>query len=351
MSLRAKVLAGGVLLGAVILGVAITAHYLAKEKALEYKRALQARGEKMTFAELRPAVTAEAASRAQALVTAVNQLGDVEADLTNFPTVMRSLGPGLAQVAWKQDPLPTYYSSNVWPDFARTLDEKQEPLAAIRGLLASPGVAFNLDYSQGFKLTMPHLARLKSAAVWLSGATIRELHAGQLDRAEQNLEALSALRSQQGEPMMWAKEVRLKTDCIAFNTTWEALQCPDWTEEQLRKLQAAWSSADWVNQAEAALAMQRLWDEQALATVRSDHSVIVCPDCGKTGPAEVAELGRQLLKQPMDGLKEIAARYPLYWWWVWWQSYDDELMSLQYLQAGIESVRAMRQHQLFGAAL
>jgi hypothetical protein len=67
--------------------------------------------------------------------------------------------------------------------------------------------------------------------------------------------------------------------------------------------------------------------------------------------ASLAQLGQELLDNPKSGLRNFAHRYPGYWGWKCWQSYDDELAHLQLLQASVEAVRKAGRERALGPAL
>ncbi len=256
-------------------------------------------------------------------------------------------------MAWKEAELPTMESSNLWPGLSRMVAEKQGQLDALRAALATPQMMFDLDYSQEANLQLGHLSTIKGVAQWLSAATILDLHEGRLTNAWGNVMAMSALVAHSPEePLMISELVRIATGGIALSATWEALQCPAWQEEQLSSLQAAWESVDLLGQAVSVFAMERPFVESSLANRRRSYSAIgsFSGAAGPTGFGELAEMGKELLDNPKDGLRDFAHRYPGYWLWRWWQSYDDELASLESLQAGIEAVQAARQQNEFASA-
>ncbi|HWX20368.1 MAG TPA: hypothetical protein VN578_10760 [Candidatus Binatia bacterium] len=71
---------------------------------------------------------------------------------------------------------------------------------------------------------------------------------------------------------------------------------------------------------------------------------------GGSALSELAELGKGVLENPRAGLKAIVYRYPGYWAWKWWQSYDDELANAQMVQASLEAARKARQEKALGRA-
>jgi hypothetical protein len=353
---RRKAIAALVML-AIILGWPVASHYRAKHRVAAYKRQLITQGEKMSVQENTPPPRVVGENGAVSLQSALWTIGSI--NYTNQPPVMRSLVPGRALVAWQQAALPTEDSTNVWPDLAEDLERKSDALEEIRTALGKPTLVFNLDYSQGFHMTFAPLAQIKGAAQWLSAATALELHEGRVTNALDNLSAMTALVSHyKDEPLMISSLVRIAIAAITVNTVWEALQSSHLTEEQLARLQADWEAVDFLTQAEAALAMERAMSEKYLADLRaSPRSLLAAmnPMGGGVSPGsgldELMELGKGVLDDPRQGLKELLHRYPGYWGWKWWWSYDDELAQMQYVQADLIALRELRKEKCFAPAL
>ncbi len=332
----------------------VTAHYRAKWRLADYKRRLQAAGERLTFAQLIPNPRTDGPNGAWSLQTASGRLNSAE--LTNLPPTMKWVAPGRAIVSWREDPLPTIDSSNVWPALSQAVNRQRETVTEIRAALESPVLSFDLNYQQGFSLPLPHLAPLKGAAQWLAATMLVELHQGHPTNAWENLRALTALMQRfRNEPLVISELVRVAIGQIALNATWEALESTGWPDEQLAENQAAWQSVDLLTQADSALAMEQLLGEQAFAQWRRSYASIGFMN-GSGGPAssgltELAEMGKELVHDPGEGLKSLARRYPRYWNWKWWQSYEDELANIQACQAGIRAMRTAREEQALGPAL
>src|SRR5439155_16469605 len=70
-----------------------------------------------------------------------------------------------------------------------------------------------------------------------------------------------------------------------------------------------------------------------------------------SGLDELVELGKDVLEDPSKGLKELLRRYPGYWGWKWWWSYDDELAQMQYVQADLIALSELRKEKCFAPAL
>jgi hypothetical protein len=220
--------------------------------------------------------------------------------------------------------------------------ENQEALADLRAALQRPVLAFDLDYSQVPNLPIVHLTKLKEPAYWLSWATVLDLHEGRASDAWANLKALCVLvKWDREQPLTRSVLVRIIIYQIAISASWEALQSPDLVEEQLLELQALWEPMEFLSQTEAALEMDRAMSPLEFAEERQSYSRLYAAanygGSGKSGLAELRELGQNVLEDPKEGAKAIVRRYPGYWAWKWWQSYDDELADAEALQACLES--------------
>lgn len=329
------------LIGAALLalgGLPVAAHYRAKGRLQAYKLHLQASGEKLTVAELRPALSPEAIATAADLTAAA---GGFRASYSNAP-LMRLLAPARALAACRQPELPTDESTNIWPGLALLCDQAEAPLEQIRAVLSeAPNFGYNLDYNSGANLLLPHLPRIKAAAQWLSlGATVK-LHQGNFGAAFQDLDALTRLSVQfSQESLLISELVRLAVAAIGINTTWEALQFPEWRDDQLQTLQSRWQSADLLAQAETALAMERLFSEALFTNGRQSFAGVNFQPSGvSSGLSELTEIGKQVLENPSEGFRAALHRYPGYWAWKYWQSYEDEMLNDLVHQAAIDAAR------------
>ncbi len=334
----------------------VAAHYRVKSRLAEYKRQLEASGEKLRIAELAPLPFPEGVRASGTLLMSAVGLGAIAPPASNQPPMMKFLAPGHALAASRQNILPTQESTNVWPGVDAMLARREDVLAQIRAALEAPVLSFDLDYQQGYELLLPHLVRLKSVALWLSAAAMLDLHEGQTTNAWENLVAMSALvQRYQEEPIAISELVRIAMGAITVNAAWEALQSPAGTEEQLEWVQTSWESMDLMTQAESVLAMARAVDGTGFAAWRKSYPALAASGLGGgtagSGLAELAQLGKDVIDDPKQGLKALVTRYPGYWAWKGWQSYDEELAAAQVIQAALETVRAARQGEALGEAL
>src|SRR5437867_882644 len=346
------ILGGGV--ACLVLILPIVAHYHAKGHLATFKAQLRKQGERLRISELKSALSADDLNGADALMTAANRLRP-SSPSSNTPPLMRRTSAGRALVAWKQENLSNGEVSNVWASLSRSLADTWEPLQEIAELLEGNSLGFNLSYEQGFSLMLPQLTRLKGAAQWLSAVAVLELHEGRTSNAWQTIGALTALvERNKNESLMICELVRIAISSIAVATTWEALQANGWRDQELKELQGAWASVDFLSQTEAALAMERAMGEKTFEVGRGSYAMISAGFSGASAASSLAELkqlGQDVIDNPKEGLRNMARRYPGYWHWKWWQSYDDELANAEIIQASLEAVRAAKKERFFWPAL
>lgn len=342
---------------AVGVGWPVTSHYRAKSRLARYEAGLKATGEKLTIDELAPPPAPEAFNATLDLVSIVGFLSRGGAVITNYPPVMKYAGPGKALVGWQQPVLPNSDTTNVWPGLHQEIESNRSTIAGLRDAIrGAPSLAFDLNYRQGASMLLPHLSTIKSGAQWLSVATVLDLHEERVSDAMEELQALVELGGKQGrEPIMIVELVRLAICSIAIATTWEALESPTCSEKSLSALQNSWEKVELLTQADSALRMERAFASKGYAQARASASMaasLFSPAGRPTSAmAELEEFGKEVLQNPRAGLKAFFGRYPAYWVWRWWQSYDDELASAQVTQAGIEALRRARREKIPGPAL
>src|SRR6266536_5446869 len=140
-----------------------------KRALRSYKVELAQKGERLLTTELAPPVSAEANQAANRLVQAASQLpqnGPVL--LMNPPPMMRLVAAGKAMVGWRQPAIRNTMQTNLWEELEADLAANAGVLSEIREELQTDPIRWNLDYQQGFNLLLPHLAKLKGVARWLS---------------------------------------------------------------------------------------------------------------------------------------------------------------------------------------
>jgi hypothetical protein len=337
-------------------------HNLRAKQALRaFKAGLIAKGEKLTIEELTPPAHPEAQRAANDLMQASWQLRAGLVVPNNLPRAMGLVVPGKASVGSKQSGIGDANKTNTWDELAEDLKMNAAPLERIREALESPRFDININYKMGFNVPLGSLARHKSVAHWLSAATLNDLHAGRLNEAAANLNALlSLVNASRDERLIINQLVRIAIAAIGIPPTWEALQADGWTDAQLAGIQQSWAALEFLQPMEQALAMSRAMDIELFDRLRNSSAErrqwfsgnafggSAAPP-GTPTPTNIAEVPDFALEWSKDRLSTLDsfARENA-WRWLW--SYDDELRLVQTLQVNLEIPRRARLSGSFASA-
>jgi hypothetical protein len=207
-------------------------------------------------------------------------------------------------------------------------------LAEVKSLLDEPVLFARLDYRQGFNLLLPHLAHLKRFGQCLGGGVAVSLHAGQLETAKEHLiDVLATAKLLEKESVIVSQLVRVALVSIAVTGTWQALQCPGWTDAQLLELQRSWQSVQLLPQLVSALEMERAVTLEVFASMRrSGTTISSMMGSGPSNPGNTNS-GSDLFSRIVT--QNIMA--PI---WQWSFSYEDERHYLQTMQNLLDVTRA-----------
>jgi hypothetical protein len=306
--------------------------------ALElYKSELRARGEKLALVDLPHSRTAGTNASLARLMAAVGSIGSVRLQVHPVNLEPRKfVGPGRAWVIWKDDApfrgqRPKTGPPANWNDFALEVDGLSNELAEVRASLREP--APDLGPRKGLlrgPVAVNNYVAIRTAALWLMGASLAELHRGRREAALQNLEALASLaRVDRDEYTVVSQMIRSAVTSLGTATTWEALQLPDWTEPELARLQCAWESIDLLEGLENALVAERasgveLWSKLRQSSGSQMRSALYPGGGGASGLEAFAEDCLLLPAYRMTSINE------------------DELFRLQSIQAAVTALRSVR---------
>ncbi|PYK58043.1 MAG: hypothetical protein DME21_16375 [Verrucomicrobia bacterium] len=336
-------------------------NFRARQALAAHKAELVAQGEKLTVEELMPPSSPEARRAANDLMQAAWQLRQGSVVPNNLPKAMVFVSPGKASVGWRQSGIRDDKKTNTWDELAEDVNMNGAALEQIRETLKTPQFDMNLNYKMGFNLLLPHVAKLKSVAQWLSAATENDLHAGRLNEAATNLNTLISLANAfREERLIISQLVRMAITAIAISPAWESLQADGWTDAQLAELQKNWESLEFLQPMEHALEMERAMGIEAFERLRNSDAErrqffngnFLGGGSGSPGPAtpasiaEVPEFALEWSKEHLSSLSTFAGETA--WLRLW--SYDDELRYVQTLQAMLEVPRRARRAQSFISA-
>jgi hypothetical protein len=200
------------------------------------RRALRQQGFKTDLADFDFSATAECCARAEALT---------DVPRSREPVLMVAEGSNSAAVLWKEASLPETEGQQLLPAIEETLEESKTELDAARDAALSGPLRFPLEARQGPTMLLPHLAALKNDAQLLGARAIVELRNEKREAAWTDLLAVTRLVSAWNpEPAEVSHLVRFNCVGTAFDVTWQVLQAPGWSDQQLLSLRREWEAVD-----------------------------------------------------------------------------------------------------------
>lgn len=235
---RRLFLVGLALLVAVPAFVLVLEHARGARQLADTLAELQARGEILDLSRLVPPAAPAGSNGLATLIAATDPLKDPS---QLFPPPFIIVAPGravstLTLDSWSGD----RRSTNTWADVERWTAEHAADLDLLRAALELPLRRPTLDWQMGSKMTLPHLARYKSAIVALSISASEMARRGDLEAAANELHNLTVLEKDlETDPLLIGHLVRVACSSIANSRLWSIAQARDWTEPQLARLQQA----------------------------------------------------------------------------------------------------------------
>jgi hypothetical protein len=301
-----------------------------------YKKALIAKGEKLTIAELAPPPSANPSNGAEAFMQFMSNYTPP----ADYPPMMKLVAPGLAAIGSTNDAalLTNHYAENI------------RKMAELRTTLNMAILDFDLDYSKGFHLLLPHLDQLKRTEKLAAGSAMQALYAGNYSEVRSDLlTAADLIRLFPNEPFMISDLVRIAMAQIAISATWEALQSGEWTDPQLAELEQKWNGVNFFNGCEQTLSRERAEAIAGMKELReTSYSNFVAATTmpwggsGNSGSTTIQAAIQEKMRQLYDRSQ--------YWQWKSSWSYDEELFCLQLSEAELESARSANSTGSFAPA-
>src|SRR5882724_10538641 len=200
----------------------------------EYQAELRTKGEKLTYSELTRSRSTNGNSSLDALTNAVARIrpGLLYPGSLELRHLVR---PGYARILWMESSpaANSNHSGNAvsWEDFAAELETNSVAMEEIRQALKDPAADSGSHTGLLQASVSSILIASRSAAQWLSGSVLQDLHEGSRQLALQDLVALASLaRLNRDEYTFVSQMIRMAIARLGLAATWEALQAPDWTE-------------------------------------------------------------------------------------------------------------------------
>jgi hypothetical protein len=321
-----KIFLAVAVLVALMAGGLVVSYRTGKSDLEKWKARMRAKGEKLSLQELVPSGKSRTNDPIHALLEAVDQLQVTVVHPGEIPG-MAIATPGHARVAWQEEALLWGRGRTCsWPRFEAQFEQAQDALEQLREVLKDPPPDSGANYQNLSSSPAGQLVGIRKAVQWLWGATLNELHRGNLDGASSNLHALlGAARLHEEQWILVDQMIRVAITRLATSSTWEALQAPGWTDAQLARLQADWQSVRLLEQFEKTFQVER-----AAVLFHFD-------DARKNGPkSSGSTTGFSSTNFLADSFNDFV--YGPVWRIAW--SHQDELFYLEGMELTLEGIRA-----------
>lgn len=331
----------GLLLCALIGFVILAAwHYRARHQLDKYKASLVAQGEFLSLTQAWPRPLKGDRQKAIKFLSATTQWKKGSVLDSNQVPLMRPVGFGRAMAGSLRPDIRNngLNQTNSWDDLAQELVTNQEVLNQIRECLDGSAFDFNLAYSSGFFILLPHLAPAKTTAQKLWMATALALQRQDFRTAETNLlNLLNLSQAMRHDRLIISELVRLAISQIAMNATWEALQHPGWSDDQLTRLQAKWLSMEFSEPMRDSFRMERAMGSDSLQSMRDSPQKFAAAFSPMPGPGTLGS-GNFFDFLQTDLPQATRMKFTHLLWHFFW-SYQDELRALRIYRIQMDAFR------------
>jgi hypothetical protein len=347
MNLRRKILTvAGAVFGTAIL-IPVIHHYQLRIAEASYIARLKAQGEPMELAQVIPTPVPPEQNSASNFLKAV-ALFEADKSLlsTNYISGMKMVAPGKATTRFQLANAEGGWATNSWEEVAAAVRQNSNAFDLLQQITEHPHLDFQIHYERGFgdgfDFKNQHLAELKRMAQRLGSATVSDLHDGDTSSAVENLRAMLALAKGTGEEHLVISElVQIAIVSIGVNVSWEVLQSPDLTDEQLARLEKDWAAFDFVQTGEDSLEMERAMGRMDLEKWRASNKAI--QQLFNLGRQAAESMGSPDTETVLDKSK-MAVK--VFMWRHWW-SYPDELRALKGDEVLLEMPRFAKTNHSF----
>ena len=347
-----------VLLVAVVAVAGWQIHRLQLKHALtRYRAELAAKGEKLTFSELRAGWKPPAHNRAGLFLQASRMLGQTGVSRTNPPPAMLTVARGKAAPGWKMPAILSWgHATNSWEELESDLAEKRDAIELLHKISAHPEFDFGLYYETGFSLLLPHLSQFKGCAQTLGSAAALELRKGNPSEAVEHIRAMLALSSGlEREPIVVSQLARIAVVQITIGTIWDLLQSPAVTEADLRLIQTNLAALEFAAAMGRSYECERAMNSSTIERMRETGNVASA--LGLSGPRRSPAPASG---STLDVVIDHAERYfspkvihdrAVELTWSSTSSFQDEIISLKAMQVMVECARSLQTDASYQEAL
>lgn len=217
----------------------------AKSRLSIYYRELQRQGESFDFREYLPEKAADAsnggAEASAAAVEAVRIAKENGLKLVTYGHAQPGPGPiyHLREAARRK--VNTEWQDVSWDQLNEELAPLRPSLDRLKEATRQPALSYDLDYRKGLGMDLGPTRDLLSVAQYLGMENLLLLRDGKSQQALENIRTMLSLsRMVQEQHSFICQLVAVSILSIAQASTWEMLQSPKVTTEELAALQEAW---------------------------------------------------------------------------------------------------------------
>ncbi len=255
---------------ALVISLSVTGYWLllrpdarAIASVKKVREELRQQGYKADLADFDFSVSPEVLNREMAITNSFNARGiGANAD---SPNLMPVIGSNTVVAVVREPALILDYARGPngadelgWEELREQLRDGSGKVDAALAAVNSGPIAFNLNSRGGFAMLLPHLATLKHLSQVFGARAVLNLHDGQREAAWTNLLAETRLATAWNpEPAQVSQMVRFALAGLAYNTTWQLLQSPGWSDAQLQRLQSEWETVDYLTGLPDTMAFKR----------------------------------------------------------------------------------------------
>jgi len=346
MSRRKKILVAVAIVCGVAILVPVIRHYQLRFAVENYIAKLKAQGEPMDLAQVIPPPVPPEQNGVPFITNALENLNSEGVVANNPPPAMLMIAPGKAMIGWQQADIHTFGKRrNTWEDLGRELAAARSDLDSFQNLTNHPVLNFNLDYQKLPYLSLAYLASLKRSAQWLSAAAIYDLHQGNPKNACADVGAMLAIvKGETDERILISQLVRFAIASMAADCTWEILQDPDVSDDDLAQLQQDWQSLEFTAPLEQNLMFERVELLQRFGQMQKSSEKF--DQLWEEFYTSDSSPNRNRYAAPLEKRSSFLRKWDeLRWRWFW--SYQDELRGLQMFQAAIAAWRMAETNENF----
>jgi len=342
---KKRLIIAGILIALPVL-VLVEEHFRGKWALAKLKRQLVAKGEKLTINDCRPPAPQSAAENGYfELLRAAEMLGGNSLNLA-APRSLNAIAPGKVEVVynraeWKVSD-STRATNNNWKTLEDSFSAWREPLDGVRTAIRRQEFDSGLDYTLGFDIALPHLARFKSATQHLGIDALIHLHHGRLDEAIDDIEAQLLLsHHMRNERLLISQLVRIGITASAIGPTWQVLQAPGLTDARLERLQRAWETSEFTVSLNQSLEMERAMGVAMFTRLRRsvDEAARNLGVMGMNAPGRPVQSVEDLVDRIGGSSGQLVMKgiYIPLWQFAW--SHQDECSYLETMQEVLEGSR------------